>query len=331
MRYFSALAFALVFACLVSAQANFPELMAWSKHPDTGDQWNLIQKQFCDGKTCFPARQVGAFTPSDGLYREISKEGKWSEPKAPPIPPPAKQTGAVGQLPDDDGKKNFGVDPGKRAKRDKVTYQGREITQAEAHQILDGGNSYAVPDDASKPHLTIATKGAAEREKIERDLMAPEAAPLLERYRIQVYDASRKVDGEILKPFTLERDPRFQKDGTVCYLQEPQSEGASKVICAVGGWHGPAPLLAAVRSADPTWDPSKVSGPSLFGNFGGLSDLLKVHWSVWAAGALGLYVLLKNTPFGSKAAAAAGVIFRPWMVPPPPVVVVPPPTPPIVP
>lgn len=312
MRFTYAILLLVAFAVSAFGQSAPRELMEWRQTAATGTQWNLYVRSYCDGKRCFPERQVGAFEPTSGVYRELLNGTQWSEPKQPPIPAPAKATGATGQLDESPAGQNFGVEPSKRAKRDKVTFQGTEITQAEALQLAAGGSPNVLPEDAAKPHLTIAARDKATLDAIEKDMLMPEAAKLYEHYRVQLYDISAKVDAEIMKPFALERDPRYSKDGSVCFLQEPMSEGPAKVFCAVGPWKGNAQLLAAVRSADPTWDPSKISLP---GSIPSLSSALE--WAkanpVWVlVGAIAAWWLYKRSGVPEKATTVWRDFSRPW-------------------
>lgn len=312
MRYFSAFVFALILPAVLLAQSVPRELLEWRQTPSTGDQWNLYQKQYCDGKRCYPERQVGAYDPRSGIYRELFSSGQWSEPKQPPIPAPARSAGAVGQLDDSPVVQNFGVEPSKRSKRDKVTFRGIEITQAEAIQLAAGSSGDALPEDAAKPHLTIAARDKATAAAIESDLAKPEAAPLAERYRLQVYDLSNKVDAAIMEPFALEKDSRYQKDGVVCYLQEPMAEGPSKVLCAVGGWKGPAPLMAAVRRADDKWNPNDVSLPASIGSVSAAWEWIKANPVFALLVAAVVVFLLHRMGAGKMAANVWREFSRPW-------------------
>jgi hypothetical protein len=336
MRHIMASFVCLLAVSMAAGQSTDRSLLEWRQNAATGDQWNLFRRQHCIGKYCFPEKQLGAYTPADRSYRELLDSGEWSTPKQPPIAPPASPAGNAGDVGD---VTNYGVVNSKRSSRDKATYKGVEITMADANNLAGGQVDESGLEDGKKHPLTIIAKDAATYKRIMADMATAEAEPLTSRYRVQVYDLSRDVDRQILAPFKVENDPRFAKGGTVCYLQEASDASPSRVVCAVGDWDGPGPVVSAVRRADPGWDPSKVSVPGIGGDlFGSVKSWVMNNQGQALILAASLAYLAFAKGYGSKAADGLRVVLRPWMTPaappatpmPSPVVVPQPPATPVV-
>lgn len=153
---------------------------------------------------------------------------------------------------------HFGVATDHLSNRDKYCVGEREVTRSELLADLVSSSPSLIPADAGNPHLTLFAKDAGERVAITALLKDPDAAPLKERYRIQVYDLSHKVDNAMVGSFGVKDDERFAKSGRAAVVQMASNTGQSKVLGAVFDFPSAKALVAAVPKIDPGFSLKKA-------------------------------------------------------------------------
>jgi hypothetical protein len=149
--------------------------------------------------------------------------GRWGDPY-PPKDQPALE---VGQLEVNDGKPmiNFGLS------LDKV--------HANDHALV--GDTNALPDDSTKPRVIIRSSDAALVSRIKSDL-----APIAGKAVVQAYPPGH---------WALSPGLDF---GLIHVETAPGPDGKAKMVHNQNDYDGPAGVFAALRKADPSFDPAAV-------------------------------------------------------------------------
>ncbi len=229
---------------LALAQADCFE---WKLNPTREDQIDLYRN----------GQSVGSFFLDDGTYYTYNR-GTWGNATNPPVTVPPRLLA----LAQDRQKFFFGVQPEKLDATEKFTRKGKTISYEEAIQSLLGNSKEGLHDDSHKKHLTFIGKDAAKAENYRKLTDTASGGLLFKDYRIQVYDASRKIDREMLAPFQLEADEEFQKTGGVVYFQECDKNGFGKVLAAFYGDSDLEEMKEGLRKVDPNFDPKKNPNPN---------------------------------------------------------------------
>ncbi len=165
-----------------------------------------------------------------------------------------------------------GVVPNKVGQRgERYTVNGKPVSKHDAIESLTVGQ---VPDDAKKLRLTIIGDKAS-RDAVLSDIgTAPVFASLRNELVIQDYEPDAP----------LIRGLGFKTDGSpTIYLQEPNG----KVLLRQDRYENAERLAAAIRRADPRYDPSKdPDGKKV------LPPSMRIPIAAWIAGAAGIVLLL---------------------------------------
>jgi hypothetical protein len=188
---------------------------------------------------------------------------------------------AVGQLPD---WMTRGVDSGKLGGREKVTVNGREVTQDEALRLV-GGKQGALPDDAHKPFLLDVGPEDAGK-KLDADLKtSPELSVYHDTFRRQSY----RPDA----PMTRDRD------GKVAY-----TPGVYAVTCGgravrlADSYQDAGQLAGALRKLPADFDPGKIPNvgpaPLPLPAVPGLPDWLRSPWVLAGIAVVVIYLLTRQ-------------------------------------
>lgn len=160
--------------------------------------------------------------------------------------------------------------------RARIMMGKREISRAEAMRLVEGD----VPDDGGKLRLTIIGP-EADRKKVLAALDQPPLSEFKSRFVIQAYDPS---DWAV-------KNYGFVTSGKpTIYVQMP----SGKVLHRQDTYTTAEELAAAIRKADPGYDPKKdpdARKPAL----PGMPDLSQIPVPVWIGGALVLLMI-----FGKK-------------------------------
>jgi len=151
-----------------------------------------------------------------------------------------------GDLPmvEQDGVKNFGIDRAQLGQmRERITLGGREITHAEAKQLLEASG---LSDDSGKLRLTIIGS-EADRKRVLDDLKGPLAdlagGFLVQSYAPDHWAVARAGFHTAGKPTLYVQAP----SGKVLHRQDDYADGADGLRRA----------LEAVRKPDPNYDPAR--------------------------------------------------------------------------
>jgi hypothetical protein len=191
---------------------------------------------------------------------------------------PIPSSSTEGDLPvvEQDGVKNFGIDREQLGQpKERITLGGREITHAEAKQLLEASG---LADDSSKLRLTIIGS-EADRKRVLDDLKGP-LADLAGGFLVQSYAPDQWAVARA----------GFQTGGKpTIYVQAPSGKVLHRQDDYADGADGLRRALEAIRKPDPNYDPTKdrdLRRPS--------ADLST--WAVFGlAGALILLALRKGT------------------------------------
>lgn len=219
----------------------------WKLNPGREDQIDLYRN----------GRSVGSFFTEEGQYFTYNG-GLWGEATSPPVAVPAHLVSQAR----DRSKFFFGVNQEKLDLKEKFTRNGRSISFEEVIQSLLGNAKDGLHDDSHKKHLTFIGK-SGDMANTYRILTTQGGGPhLFKDYRVQVYDASRKIDKEMLAPFRLDADEQFQKTGGVVYFQECGPNGCGKVLAAFYGDASLEEMKEGLRKVDPNFDPNRNPNPN---------------------------------------------------------------------
>lgn len=219
------------------------EPRTWYRHQGDSKHWYLY----------YGNQLLGCAEEPSGRYWPHLGNGQYGGPTRAPSPFPFK---VDFRLPDG-SRPLFGAEPYRPSPSDRYSVQGNSVPREFAYRAIDGRPNATIPDDGKKPFLTVVVRNQEQRKNLESAFAQQQFAALKERYRVQVYDTSGKIDREMLKPFKLEEDERFQRDGRACYLQEP-GDGRSKAYAAFYNWSSPTELIEGVRKIDPDWKPNDL-------------------------------------------------------------------------
>lgn len=206
-------------------------------------------------------RQVGNYWIESGLYHPF--DGRtWGPACQPPVPPPAVQRPAAPEptlallappapprlelevLPADDTARLVGgeqvptgVDWARIRDGEVFTLNGAACCREKAFETLEAAG---LPDWSGRLHLTVIGSDA-ERKRLLAELPA---LPLRERVLVQDYP-----------PGHWSLTPGFVQEGAQVYLQRPSGEVLARL-------RGEGVALAALRKADPGYDPQKDPDPN---------------------------------------------------------------------
>ncbi len=219
----------------------------WKLNPGRDDQIDLYRN----------GQSVGSFFTDEGKYF-VYNGGQWGQATSPPVAIP----GHLLSQAQDRAKFFFGVQQEKLDLTEKFTRNGRSISYREAIQSLLGNAKDGLHDDSNKKHLTFIGKDASKAEFYRGLVNTGQGANPWKDYRIQVYDASRKIDREMLTPFRLENDQQFQQTGGVVYFQECDKNGCGKVLAAFYGDASVEEMKEGLRKVDPNFDPNRNPNPN---------------------------------------------------------------------
>lgn len=155
----------------------------------------------------------------------------------------------------------FGVDEGKLDDRDRWMANGQEISQTEAQRLVASSPGGTVPDDGRKPHLTLIANSPEKRRELQSMIDSPEASPIRENYRVQVYDLTQKVDRAMIGGYRADEDERWKKAGQVAIIQHAAAKGSAPIAAVHFEFKTATHLLEAVRKADKDFELAKVKPP----------------------------------------------------------------------
>lgn len=226
--------FAPVFTPAFAQPAPAP-FSGWSASAKESGRWN-----FCYGGRC-----VGAFWEKDGLYYPYDWiQGKWLPAAPPPEPLPDRlravaDAKAAAKAAGPEVVQNFGVDTAKLSGSTEPRYwvNGRRCNRRQAVEAITAGQ---LVDDSKKLRVTLIGP-EADRRKAEAELAA---GPERDKYLLQSYPPDHWAVARV--GFVTTGKPTV-------YLQKPDG----KVLLRQDVWDGPDRLIAAIRKADPTYDPRK--------------------------------------------------------------------------
>jgi hypothetical protein len=182
--------------------------------------------------------QVGGYDTEHDYFRRYDAATRTWGPTG---PVPAEAPGPVpGREPRRPREENYGVELGRLSREETFVKDGRRVSRQEAVVALEA----EVKDDSRLLRVTVI--GAdGERERVLQDLAA---SPLLAGFR----------DHYLLQDYPPEHwavaGAGFRRDGhPTIYVQAPDGT----VLHRQDGYDGPGLLAAALRRADPAYDPSK--------------------------------------------------------------------------
>ena len=247
-------------------------------------------------------RVVGGYDLGSGFFRPWDGSA-WGPEGACNVPVPAAAF-SVSQQEDD---LPTGMDWDKLAGKESYSINGKKVTERELRDRLCPQSFQQLPDDSAKRHLTFIAKDAVTLKAIKAALEASKFAPLTKAFRTQWYDASDKVESEMLSPFRLSDDANFQKTGRMVCVQLPAADGKAPVFSCVYNWQAPEELDDFFRKADPNYDPSKNPTPKTPDKPGPADDKKKTPsdgssassawvWYLVAGGAVALFLLNRRMP-----------------------------------
>lgn len=198
----------------------------------------------------------------DGDYFRSYQRGIWGAKGKPPIAPPQAEKE---ELP-------TGVEWDKINGKDKDEYtlSGKKVSKQEAYAAVA---KKELVDDSKLPHLTLIGS-EEERKRVLNDL-APSG--LLAKVRVQSYGAGDP----------LLKGMGFAEGSPAIYLQAP----SGKVLLRQASY-SPGPLFAAIRKADPTYDPKKDPDGSAPPVVPGLPSLGNGSYTLIGMAALGVVLAL---------------------------------------
>lgn len=206
--------------------------------------------------------QVGGYSYATGFYRALNGN-RWGPPAKAPIQPP------FGRDQQDAGRPiNFGLNAESIGRQERIWEGNHYYSAGEASKEIAAD----LPEDLKAGHVTGVAKTLARRNKMDADMNAARAHPGADKAKMQAYDFSHSVNQEILAPFRLDIDKRFENSGQVVIAQaaELDKEGRSKAK-AWYEYSGADTWIEALRTVDPHFDPNKPSLP-------GLPGLPSINW-----------------------------------------------------
>lgn len=201
-------------------------------------------------------RTIGGYDLVSDEYRPYHN-GVWGEPTQAPVAMPVSSKffqARQAQLP-------TGVDPGVLDGPESYTRKGVRVTRQEALHAVIHTAAAGIPDDVKMRHLTIVCKDASGKAKAEEAIASLSMAQAVKPFRLQMYDASRKVDQIMLEPFRLDQDEQFKETGKLWLVQEAEENGKGKVLLTMYGEPGQDAVLEALRGVDPNYVPPKKAPP----------------------------------------------------------------------
>jgi uncharacterized protein (TIGR03000 family) len=143
-----------------------------------------------------------------------------------------------------DGVQNFGIDRTQlQPSRERITFGGREITQAEAKKLLEAGG---LTDDSGRLRLTIIGS-ETDRQRVLDDLRGPRA-DLAGRFLIQSYPPDH---------WAVARAGFYTAGKPTIYVQTPSGQVLHRQDDYADGADGLRRALEAIRQPNPNYDPSK--------------------------------------------------------------------------
>jgi len=183
-----------------------------------------------------------------------STSGSNATPSGSSGPGTAPASKPEGQLPvvEQDGVQNFGIDrSGLNSTAERITLDGRQITRAEAAQILQAGS---LADDSGKLRLTVIGT-ESDRRRVLDDLKGP-LADIADQCLVQDYSPDHWAVAKVGfytagKPTIYIQAP----DGKVLHRQDDYADGAS----------GLRQAFEHVRRPDPNYRPERdrdLRGPA---------------------------------------------------------------------
>lgn len=152
----------------------------------------------------------------------------------------------------------FGVEKQKLSSVDRYRIGDRDVSKAAFEAEYDVTTADVMPDDALKPHLTLFARDDATRKELERLVADDKMAAVRDRYRVQVYDRSAKVDRQMTVGFDFDDDKRFQESGRAAIVQYASDTGASKATGVAFDFKNADDLVEAVPKIDPKFRFPKV-------------------------------------------------------------------------
>jgi hypothetical protein len=179
--------------------------------------------------------QVGGYDTEQDFFRPYDPATRtWGPASAvpPDAPPPVEGRRSR--------EENYGVERGRLSREETFVKDGRRVSRQEAFVALEA----EVKDDSRLLRVTVIG-GDGERERVLQDLAtSPQLASFRDHYLLQDYPPEHwAVAGA-----------GFKRDGhPTIYVQAP--DGA--VLHRQDGYDGPGVLAAALRRADPAYDPSR--------------------------------------------------------------------------
>lgn len=206
-----------------------------------GDGWHYEQR--CNGRSCWLVKV--ADPPAAAAIPQLATKRLPELLAVPPAP-------VVKPLPIE-RQYYFGVDESHKASRDTYKVGDVEVTRDELSGAMDGDSSNLLPADSSKPHLSLFGRDEKTRSELETLMKSADAAPLKEAYRVQVYDASHKIDREMVGGFNVETDKRFLDSGRVAVLQPASKTGEAKVLGALFAFNSAGDVAEWVPKVDPNF------------------------------------------------------------------------------
>lgn len=219
-----------------------PERYEWAVSRGNTDQVDLYRNGL----------PIGSWFVEEGAYYPLAGKG-WGAKAVPPVEVPIQY---VEQRPWQRDYK-FGVDPDCCTHGENYSISGRPSTRQEVIKALMTSPSDGLTDDSTLRHLTCIGKDRETADKLRSTFGGLLRRPGLKEFRVQVYDASRVVDQLMLAPFKLNEDDRFQRTGSVIYVQRPEHAGKGAVQLALYGEQSIDSVLDGLRKVDPTFDPQR--------------------------------------------------------------------------
>ncbi len=238
-----------------------------------------------DQIACFRnSEQHGNYRFSTGFYYLRRPGQSWPIARC-PVPPP------LNGINGDRRHYSFGVQTSHMARHNRITNGEREITAAEANNLIADN----LADDSKAGHVTFISNDAKKVDQFRADWDALcQQNTQARALRSQGYDATQAINKPILAPFNLEKDTGFQSAGLMLLAQAPgdPKDGRSRPATWYA-YNGPASLTEAVRSIDPNYDPNKPKFPTI----PNLGNVQPEHLAVGGLlGVLGLLTVIRRKP-----------------------------------
>jgi hypothetical protein len=177
-------------------------------------------------------RQIGTWHPDGKGYRELTSDGRFSEPKSPPIPLPEQSI------------TNFGIDPDRIPKQDGYARNGLPISRRQAFEAIG-----TLSDDSDKLRLTIIGDSKLQQQ-VQQDLKTDAALKnWSDKLLVQAYSPEHWA----VKNVGLEAGVTLQAAGG--------EDGKSPVLFRIRQYRDANQLAVALRRVDPKYDAKNDPDP----------------------------------------------------------------------